>query len=127
MDRSRAFSGSPYEEGYGFCRAMRVGDRVEIAGTAPIPRPGEELAPTARGQMQRCLEIAIQALEGLDGDVSHVTRTRMFIADPADADEIGEVHAKVFGASPPVATMVVTRLLNPDWKVEIEVEAIVGA
>jgi enamine deaminase RidA (YjgF/YER057c/UK114 family) len=51
-------------------------------------------------------------------------RTRMFITDPADADEVGRAHREVFGAAPPVTTMVVTRLLDPRWKVELEAEAL---
>jgi enamine deaminase RidA (YjgF/YER057c/UK114 family) len=120
---SRVFSGSPYEARYGFCRALRLGNRVEIAGTAPIPPPGEELRGDAYGQMLRCGEIAGAAMRELGADFAHVVRTRMFITDPADADEVGRAHQELFGAHPPVATMVVTRLLDPRWKVELEVEA----
>src|SRR5581483_3644869 len=74
-------------------------------------------------QMLRCGEIAVEALHRLGGKVEHVVRTRMFITDPADADAIGRAHQELFGAAPPVATMVVTRLLDPTWKIELEVEA----
>lgn len=126
MDESirRVFSGSPYEQRYGFCRALRRGRRIEVAGTAPIPPPGEELAPDARGQMLRCGEILARALADLGAGLEHVVRTRMFITDAADADEIGAAHGELFGgAHPPVATMVVTRLLDPRWKIELEAEA----
>lgn len=126
MDESvrRVFSGSPYERRYGFCRALRRGRRVEVAGTAPIPPPGEELAPDARGQMLRCGEILTGALGELGAGLEHVVRTRMFITDPADADEVGAAHGEMFGGEhPPVATMVVTGLLDPRWRVELEAEA----
>jgi enamine deaminase RidA (YjgF/YER057c/UK114 family) len=56
-----------------------------------------------------------------------VVRTRMFIVNPADADAVGKAHAEVFGRSLPAATMVVVAaLLDPVWRVEIEVEALVG-
>jgi enamine deaminase RidA (YjgF/YER057c/UK114 family) len=123
-DTLRMHSGSPYEPRYGFCRALRRGQRIEIAGTAPIPRQGEPLAADAYRQMLRCGEIASEALQRLGGKLEHVVRTRMFITDPADADEIGRAHRELFGGAPPVATMVVvTRLLDPAWKIELEVEA----
>jgi len=124
--RRSAHSGSSYEERYGFVRGVRVGDRVEIAGTAPIPPPGESVAATASEQMLRCGEIAIAALGELGATTSGVVRTRMFITNPDDADEIGRAHRRVFGCADPVATMVVVAaLLDPTWKVELEVEAVV--
>jgi len=127
VTRAYARSGSPYEERYGFSRGVRIGDRIEIAGTAPIPAPGEALAPSAYDQMLRCGEIAIDAIESLGGTAADVVRTRMFITDPEDADEIGRAHREIFGAATPAATMVVVAaLLEPGWKVEIEVEAVVG-
>ena len=126
MIRRSTYSGSSYEERYGFARGVRVRDRVEIAGTAPIPPPGEPVAATAREQMLRCGEIAIAALEELGATTSGVVRTRMFIANPDDADEIGRAHRQIFGPADPAATMVVVAaLLDPIWKVELEVEAVV--
>ena len=126
MGRRSTHSGSPYEERYGFARGVRTGNRVEIAGTAPIPPPGEPVAPTAFDQMLRCGEIAAAALGELGTTTGDVVRTRMFIIDPDDADEVGRAHREVFGAANPVATMVVVAaLLDPAWKVELEVEAIV--
>ena len=120
----RIQSGSPYEDRYGFSRALRVGDRVLVAGTAPIPPNGEATAATAYAQMPRCGEIALDALGQAGASVAEVVRTRMFIVDPADADDVGRANNEVFGAARPVATMVVVKdLLDPDWKVEIEVEA----
>ena len=63
MTRDFARSRSPYEDRYGFSRGVRIGDRIEIAGTAPIPPEGESLAPTAHDQMLRCGAIAVAALE----------------------------------------------------------------
>lgn len=121
----RVASGSAYEDRYGFSRGLRRGGRVEIAGTAPIPSPGEELAPSAYGQMMRCGEIVAAALDELGCSTADVVRTRMYLTDAADADEVGRAHGELFGAARPVATMVVVAgLLDPGWKVEIEVEAI---
>lgn len=125
MTRIQVESGSPYEKLYGFSRGLRRGRRVEIAGTAPIPEPGEAVAASAYDQMLRCGEIAIKALGQLGSSADEVVRTRMFITDAADADAIGRAHGELFGAVRPVATMVVVAaLLDPAWKVEIEVEAL---
>jgi enamine deaminase RidA (YjgF/YER057c/UK114 family) len=118
-------SGSSYEEQYGFSRGVRVGDRVEIAGTAPIPPPSEPVGSTAYEQMLRCGEIAVAALEDLGATAGDVVRTRMFITDPRDGDEVGRAHREIFGSAAPAASMVVVAaLLDPAWKVELEVEAI---
>ena len=125
MTRMQVESGSPYEKLYGFSRGLRRGRRVEIAGTAPIPEPGEDVMPTAYGQMLRCGEIAISALERMGSSPAEVVRTRMYITDAADADEVGRAHGELFGAARPVSTMVVVAaLLDPAWKVELEVEAL---
>jgi len=124
MTKTYARSGSPYEEEYGFSRGVRIGNRVEIAGTAPIPPEGEPVAVTAYEQMLRYGEIATTALTELGASPADVVRTRMFITDAADADDIGRAHREVFGEAAPAATMVVVAaLLDPAWKVEIEVEA----
>jgi enamine deaminase RidA (YjgF/YER057c/UK114 family) len=123
-DRIR--TASLFEERYGFCRALRVGDRIEVAGTAPIPQDGSPTPKDAHGQMLLCGRIALEALERLGGSAADVIRTRMFITDAADADAIGTAHQSLFGAARPVSTMVVVAaLLDPDWRVEIEVEAVV--
>lgn len=127
MATERVRSGSPYEERYGFSRGVRRGHRVEIAGTAPVPPRGEAVADSAYDQMLRCSEIALDALAELGGSSGDVVRTRMFITDPADAEEVGRAHREVFGEVAPAATMiVVAALLDPAWKVEIEVEAMLG-
>jgi enamine deaminase RidA (YjgF/YER057c/UK114 family) len=117
---------SPYEDMYGFSRAVRVGDRILVAGTAPVPEPGGEQSRGPYAQMMRCGEIASGAIVALGGSVDDVVRTRMFITDSAAADEIGRAHKDLFGSSQPASTMVVVAgLLDPAWVVEIEVEAVV--
>ena len=126
MERTRHHGISPYEDRYGFARAVRVGSSVHVAGTAPVPEPGEDLADGAYAQMLRCGAIAREALGGLGATIGDVVRTRMYIVDPSDADAVGRAHAELFGAAEPAATMVVVAgLLDPAWLVEIEVDAIV--
>lgn len=126
MSRQRVSSGSPYEPRYGFSRAIRVGDRVIVAGTAPI-WADDFVDPDPRAQARRCLEIMLAALDEAGGEPSDVVRTRMFITDAGHADVIGEVHGEVFGEIRPAATMVVVGGLNdPRWHVEMELEAVIG-
>jgi len=126
MDRQHARSGSPYEERYGFSRGVRVGNQVFIAGTAPVPPPDEPVAATSYDQMLRCGEIAAAALDNLGASLDDVVRTRMFLTDAADADQVGRAHREIFGDAAPAATMVVVdALIDPSWKIEIEVDAIV--
>ncbi len=118
-------SGSPFEPRFGFCRALRVGDRVLVAGTAPI-WPDGSVDPDPAAQMRRCLEIVRTALAELEASIDDVVCTRMFLVDSADAAAVGAVHGEVFALRPPVATMVVVAsLLDPRWRVEIEVDALV--
>ncbi len=98
-----------------------------IAGTAPV-LPDGGCDPDVHRQARRCLEIIMNALRELGAEPTDVVRTRMFIVSAADAEAVGRAHGEVFGAAPPVATMVVVAgLLDPRWKVEIEAEAEVAA
>ena len=126
MERQRVSSGSPYEPTIGFSRAIRVGDRVLIAGTAPV-WPDGSCDPDPSAQARRCLEIILDALREAGGEARHVVRTRMFITDATYADGIGAAHGELFAETRPVATMVIVAgLLDPRWKVEIEAEAILS-
>jgi enamine deaminase RidA (YjgF/YER057c/UK114 family) len=118
-------SGSPFETTIGFSRAVCVGDRVIVSGTAPI-WPDGSCPDDATTQARRCLEIIGAALVDAGASFVDVVRTRMFITDAADADAVGAAHGEVFADVRPAATMVVVAaLLDPRWKVEIEAEAIV--
>ncbi len=120
----RISSGSPYEAVIGFSRAVRVGDRVLVSGTAPIWADGT-CDPDPAAQARRCLEIVAAALVDAGARLDDVVRTRLFLTDAADADSIGRVHGEVFGDIRPAATMVVVAaLLDPRWRVEIEAEAV---
>ncbi len=120
-ERARATSGSPYEAQFGFCRAVRTGNRVIVAGTGPIEADGTTTPGGAGEQAARCCELIIAAIEELGGTARDVVRTRMFLVDFADQDAVGAVHARYFGAARPAATMAgVAWLCGADWKVEIE-------
>lgn len=121
----RTSSASPWEERFGFSRAVRVQDRVIVSGTGPV-WPDGSCDPDPAAQARRCLEIAGRALADLGAQPADVVRTRMYITDPADAEAIGEVHSSYFSQARPAATMVVVAgLLDPRWRVEIEAEAMI--
>ena len=124
-DAQRVASGSPFEARFGFCRALRIGDRVFVAGTAPI-WPDGTVDPDPATQTRRCLEIVRASLAEVGATIDDVVRTRMFLVDASDADAVGVVHSEVFGVHRPVATMVVVAaLLDPRWRIELEVDAVV--
>ena len=127
MDRRTVSSGSPYEPVIGFSRAVAVGHHVAVAGTAPIMPGGAEPPPDAYGQARRCLEIILAALREAGAGPEHVVRTRTFLVDAGDWEEVGRAHGEVFGDVRPASTMVVvTGFLDPRWRVEIEADAVVG-
>ena len=118
--RQSATSGAVWEERYGYCRAVRVGPVVAVAGTTA---PGPDAASQARAAFQT----ALGALAELGGTAADVVRTRMYVVDiAAHADAVGRAHAEVFGAVPPAATMVgVAALVAPELLVEVELDAVV--
>jgi len=125
--RRRIASGSPYEPVIGFSRAVRVGDRVLVSGTAPI-WPDGSCDPDPEAQAARCLEIILAALAEAGAGAEHVVRTRMYLTDPADWEAVGRAHGAMFAETRPAATMVVVAgLLDPRWRVEIEAEALLGS
>lgn len=126
-DFHRVHSGSPWEAKVGYCRAVRAGGQVFVGGTAPVAEDGTCFAPgDPYAQAQRCFEIALRALEELGGDTSCVTRTRMYVTDIDLWDDFGRAHAEHFGAHSPAATMVqVSRLIDPQMLIEIELDAVV--
>lgn len=122
-ERRRVSSGSPYEPAIGFSRAVRVGKRVLVSGTAPI-WPDGSCDPDPEAQARRCFEIIEAALREAGAELEHVVRTRMFLTSPAHWEAVGRAHGAIFKEVRPAATMVVVAaLLDPRWLVEIEAEA----
>ncbi len=125
-DRIRVTSGSPFEATIGFSRAVRVGGRVMVSGTAPI-WPDGSCDPDPAMQMRRCLEIITAALREAGAEPNDVVRTRIYLVDGADSAAIGAVHGEVFGTIRPASTMIIAGgLLDPRWRVEVEAEAVVA-
>ena len=113
---------SPYEPIIGFSRAVRVGNSVHVSGTGPVGADEQDAA----GQTRRIFAIAGQALEKAGASFQHVVRTRIYLTQAEDWEAVGRVHGEFFGDIRPAATMVViAKLLNPAWRVEIEFDAVI--
>jgi enamine deaminase RidA (YjgF/YER057c/UK114 family) len=115
--RRKVSSGSPYESAVGYSRAVRTGPHIVVAGTTG---EGDDIAAQTREALRR-IDIALQKVGAA---LSDVVRTRIYVTDISLWEEVGAVHAEVFGEIRPVATMVeVSALISPDLLVEIEVDA----
>jgi len=126
--RRRVSSGSPYESIIGISRAVRAGDLICVAGTAPLDAAGETVAPgDAAAQARRCFEIVKRALEELGAGLPDVVRTRILLTRIEDWEAVARVHGEFFRDVRPANTVVqVTRFIDPDWLVEVEADAVVG-
>jgi enamine deaminase RidA (YjgF/YER057c/UK114 family) len=128
MQRILVSNGNPMEETVGFSRAVRVGPYISVGGTAPVDEEGQTVGiGDARKQAERCFEIVDQALKQAGSGWRDVVRTRLILTDIENWREVIEARKPYCLASRPVDTiMQVTRFVNPDWLVEIEVDAIVA-
>ena len=118
MQRQNVSSGNPFEDVYGYCRAVRVGDQIHVAGTTA---PGEDAYTQARAAL-RTIE---QALVDVGSSVAAVVRTVTYVTDMADRDQVAKAHSEVFGDVRPAGTLVaVSALVAPELKVEIEAYAV---
>ena len=124
---SRHFTGTPWESRVGYCRAVRAGNQIFISGTAPVDDDGNTFAPgDGYAQAKRCFQIIQKTLQAMDADLSNIVRTRMYVTDISRWEEYGQAHQEAMGGDPPATAMVeVSKLINPDMLIEIEVDALV--
>jgi enamine deaminase RidA (YjgF/YER057c/UK114 family) len=127
MRRTLVPSSSPYAPIIGFSRAVRVGNFISVGGTAPIDHEGNTIGkgdPAA--QTRQCIETIKAALAEAGASLEDVVRTRMLLTRIEDWKEIAAVRGEYFKDIQPVDTvMEVSRFINPDWLIEIEVDAVV--
>jgi len=123
MTRQVISSGGPFEQIYGYSRAVRVGTQVHVAGTAAR---GEALAGDAYLQTQTILSTIRGALEEAGSRLEDVVRTVIYVTDIGDADLVGRAHREAFGEIRPASTMVqVSGLIRAEMRVEIEAFAVI--
>ena len=126
--RRSVSSGSPYEPIVGISRAVRIGNIVAVAGTAPLGPNGKTVGiGDAQAQARRCFEISRAALEQLGARLEDVVRTRILLTRIEDWNGVAKVHGEIFRDIRPVNTiMQVSRFVDPDWLIETEVDAVVN-
>ena len=121
--RQNITGGSPFEPIIGFSRAVRVGNTIHVAGTGPVGADNEDVT----GQTRRVFAIIEKALADAGASFRDVVRTRMYLTHVEDWEAVGRVHGEIFGSIRPAATMlVVAALLNPNWRIEIEADAVLS-
>src|SRR5690348_5084521 len=127
MERTRIGSGAPWEATVGYSRAVRVGQQDFVAGTTATHATGAVVGATPYEQARLAMRNIKSAMERCGAQMTDVVRTRMYVVNIEDWEEIGRAHGEVFSAIRPVATMVeVRRLTDPAMLVVIEVDAIVA-
>jgi len=124
MTRQNLPGASPYEPIIGFSRAVRVDSHIYVSGTGPVGADEADVETQTRQIFQIAAEVLIRA----GASLSDVVRTRMYLTQAADWEAVGRVHGELFRDIRPAATMVVVaQLLNPNWRVEIELDAVLPA
>jgi enamine deaminase RidA (YjgF/YER057c/UK114 family) len=123
----RVPAGRIWGETVGYSRAVRVGNLIEVAGTAAAGPDGEIVAPgDMYGQARYCLQAIREAIEALGGRVEHVVRTRVYLTDVTRWEEAGRAHGEVFGEIQPASAFLgVSELIVPGLLIEIEATAVV--
>jgi enamine deaminase RidA (YjgF/YER057c/UK114 family) len=125
-ERQRISSGAAFEERVGYSRAVRVGAQVWVSGTAPIMPDNGDPPDDAYEQATICFKIISAALEQAGASLADVVRSRIFLVAAGDIDAVARAHREALSAAMPASTAVVTALLDPRWRVEIEVDAVIA-
>ena len=127
MGRKNITYGQPIEKEIGFSRAVRIGNIIAVTGCAPSAKDGSVHCPgDLYEQTKRSLEIIKDVVEQAGGKIEDVIRTRMFLTDISRWKEAAKAHGELFSEILPATTFVeVSGLINPEWLVEIEADAII--
>lgn len=128
MEKQSVSTGTIWEKRYSYCRAVRVGERILVAGTTATGPDGRVVGEAdAAAQARYIFDKIERAIGELGGELSDIVRTRTFVSDIAHWQAVAEVHGERFEGINPVNTLVEAKLVGEEYLVEIEAEAIVGA
>jgi enamine deaminase RidA (YjgF/YER057c/UK114 family) len=126
MKRQNITTNAPWEKKVGYSRAVRVGNTIEVSGTVAI-RDNEVVGiDNPYLQTKRILEIINDVIRQAGAEMHHIVRTRIYVTDIKNWEEVGRAHGEVFHNIMPATSMVeVSQLIDPDFLVEIEASALV--
>ncbi len=125
MTKIDRYSTGSYFEGFaGYCRAVRLGDRVVVSGTAPQPPEGKDLSELdTYTQTIMSLENALESAAKVGGDKELTIFTRLYLAPNASWEEASKAHSEIFDAIRPAnTTLYIQRLIPPGALIEVEIE-----
>lgn len=128
MTRQNFSSGTTWEEMAGYSRAVRIGDRILVSGTTATDENGELVGgddPAA--QTRYAIRKIERAIRALGGELTDVVRTRVFVSNIDNWEPVARTHGELFRDIRPANTLVEARLVGPQYLVEVEAEAVVGA
>jgi len=127
MKRINISSGSAYEKPIGFSRAVRIGNIISIAGTAPIADDGTTAYPgDLYNQTKRCLEIMKKAISDAGGKLENVIRTRVFLKDISEWEKAAKAHGEYFSEIRPACSFIeIKGLIKEDWLIEMEADCVI--
>ncbi|MEU1707255.1 RidA family protein [Streptomyces sp. NPDC005706] len=124
----RVQSGSPWEESFGFARAVAAGDRVLVAGTTSFKGTVLYGEGDPYEQAKVAFTSALEAIGEFGLDAGSVLRTRMYLTHVRDVDAAGRAHKEIFDSVRPASTLLVVEgFVDPRILVEVELEAFRGA
>lgn len=128
MNRLNISSGSEFEKPIGFSRAVRIGNLISVAGTAPIAENGTTASPgDLYNQTKRCLEIMLKAIADAGGKREDVIRTRIFLTNISLWKEAARAHGEFFSEIRPACSFIeIKGLINPEWLIETEADCVVS-
>lgn len=127
MKRQNILSGSPWEDKMGYCRAVRIGNIIEVSGTVAIVDGKTVKKDDIYAQTHNILTRIADVLAEAGASMSDVVRTRMFTTDISRWEEIAKAHGAVFGEIKPTTGIYqVSALISPDFLIEIEFTAVIG-
>jgi enamine deaminase RidA (YjgF/YER057c/UK114 family) len=127
MTKQTYSSGTVWEEMAGYSRAVRIGDRILVAGTTATGPDGLVGGDDPAAQMHFVIDKIQHAIEQLGGRLEDVVRTRIFVSNADIWEPVARVHGERFGQIRPANTLVEARLIGDEYLVEVEAEAVVGA